>query len=249
MDDEIDAMFMHDASEFSFRFGEPDTSRNESFAQFTASDEHRFLEEMKSRDQEFLTIMRQYDHLPFTRGTEEARIATNELAGGKPAIKKKDFVSMFRHAGGWKIGNLELAELMRVMGHRCDGELISSSRFERFLLGTSICKNAPNDAFQPRIPPKFLSIIIDGFPSKTSIAYVNSFCSEYGSVRLVKKLDTGSKPSKLPSLIKFLVTFETEHAAAQAVQKLQGFSSKRIPGPLACQLVAEAESCCGDPIA
>lgn len=243
MDEQFDGMFLDDPSEFSFRFGEPGGSRNEILAHSAdASDEHRFLEEMKARDQDFLSIMRRYEHLIFTNGNDEARIATKELAGGKQAIKKNDIITMFGHAGGWKIGNLEKAELMRVMGSQTEGEMISISRFQEFLLTTSICKNAPNDAFQPKIPTKFLSVIINGFPMKTSIAYVNSFCSEYGSIRVVKKLETSSKLSKQSSLLKFLVTFENEHAATQAVQKLQGFSSKRIPGPLLCQLTTEEDS-------
>jgi hypothetical protein len=241
MDEQFDGMFMDDPSEFSFRFGEPDRS-SASLAQPSDDfDELRFLEEMKARDQDFLSIMRQYDHLLFTNGTQEARIATKELAGGKQTIKKKDIVSIFAHAGGWKIGNLEQAELLRIMGNQTEGDEINTSAFERFLLTTSISKNAPNDAFQPRVPSKFLTVIIDGFPAKTSIAYVNSFCSEYGSIRAVKKLDAGSKHSKQPSHHKFLVKFENERSASQAAQKLQGFSSKRIPGPLSCQLLPEED--------
>lgn len=237
---------MDDALEFSSRFGEAGSSKNQSLAQLADdSDQHRFLEEMKARDQDFLSIMRQYEHLVFTSGPEEARIAAKELAGGKQVIKKKDIVSMFGHAGGWKIGNLETAALMRVLGKQTDGELINACSFQEFLLTTSIGKNAPHDAFQPKLPCKLLSVVINGFPIKTSIAYVNSFCSEYGSIRSVKRLDAGSKHSKHPSQLKFVVTYVDEHSAHRAVMSLKGFSSKRIPGPLSCQLQPE-ENCAGD---
>jgi hypothetical protein len=249
MEDQYDDVFIDDALGFTSRFGEAGSSKNEGLAQLADdSDQHRFLEEMRARDQDFLSIMRQYEHLVFTCGPEEARIAAKELAGGKLSIKKKDIISMFGHAGGWKIGNLERAGLMRVLGNQTDGELIDACSFQEFLLTTSIGKNTLHDAFQPKLPCKFLSVIINGFPVKTSIAYVNSFCSEYGSIRSVRRLDVGSKHSKHPSLQKFVVTYADEHSASRAVLNLNGFSSKRIPGPLSCQLLPEEDSL-GDALA
>jgi hypothetical protein len=244
MEARLDEMFIeHEgSSESSVRFGEVFLEKLFSSAPPDASNDHQFLEEFKARDEEFLAVMRNYDHLFFKNGVEEARSAAIELAGKKQIIKKNDIVSMFSHAGGWKIGALEEAELLRAMGNQHEeGEFINMSGFQEFLLTTSVGKNASNYAFQPKLPSKLLSVIIEGFPSKTSVAYVNSLCSEYGLIQEVKKLisDSGAKASKHPPPPKFSVTFVDELSASRAVQKLHGFTSKRIPGPVSCQLILE----------
>jgi hypothetical protein len=243
MEEHLDDMFMEhvDSSESSVRSGEFSPDKLFSSASPDASQDHQFLEEFKARDEEFLSVMRNYDHLLFKNGIEEARSAAIELAGKQQTIKKNDIVSMFGHAGGWKIGALEEAALLRAMGNQHEGELINMSSFQEFLLTTSVGRNAANYAFQPKLPIKLLSVVIEGFPNKTSVAYVNSLCSEYGLIQEVKKLisDSGAKSSKHPPPQKFSVTFADELSASRAVQKLHGFTSKRIPGPLSCRLILE----------
>ncbi len=204
------------------------------------SNDKHFLEEFKARDEEFLSLMRNYEHLVFKNGVEEARSAAMELCAKKQTIKKSDIVSMFAHAGGWKVGAMEEAELIRVMGQchtqPADGDAINASRFQEFLLSTSVGKNAASHAFQPKLPVKLLTVIIDGLPMKTSLPYVNSLCSEHGLIQDVKVVDSGAKHPKHPNL-KFSVTFADEQSALRAVRKLNGFSSKRIPGPVSCRLL------------
>jgi hypothetical protein len=237
MDEQPDDMFMEklDEPEFSFGFGESSGAANQHAADASdESNELRFLEEFKARDEDFLSLMRNYDHLIFRNGLDEARAAALELAASKQTIKKSDIISMFSHAGGWKIGHLEKAGLFRIMGKQFDGELIDAPAFQQFAMSTSIGKNDPHHAFQPKLPSKLLCVITEGWPAKTSIAYVNSLCSEYGNIRDIKDLDSGSKHAKHHP--KFLVTFADEPSASRAAARLQGFSSKRIPGPLSCRL-------------
>jgi hypothetical protein len=244
MDVQLDDMFMEhlDSSDSLFGSGDADSAANYSAAvSAEASSDHQFLEEFKARDEEFLSLMRDYEHLGFKNGTEEARFAAMELSGGK-RVKNDDIVRMFSHAGGWKVGALEEAELVRAVGNQVEGEGINFSRFQEFLLATSVGKNAAEHAFQPKFPIKHKSVIIEGFPAKTSIAYVNSLCSEYGLIESVKRVDPGAKPSKHHAPpVKFAVTFADEHSASRTVQKLHGFSSKRIAGPLSCRLILEEQ--------
>jgi len=236
--DQLDEMFADGLESLELSFGVDDGLKHQSDTSAVVSDEHQFLEEFKARDEEFLSLMRNYEHLPFKSGAEEARTAAIELAGNSKCIRKADVVRLFGHAGGWKIGHLEVAELMRAVGKQTEGDLISVSSCQEFLMSTSIAKNARNDAFQPKLPSKLNSVLIDGFPVKTSVALVNSLCSEHGMIREVKLLDSDMKQTKSKKTTpqKFLVTFEDAHSALRAVQILHGFSSKRIPGPLTCVL-------------
>jgi hypothetical protein len=245
MDEQLDDMFMEhlDSSESFSGFGESHSKANHSAAASAdASNDHQFLEEFKARDEEFLSLMRDYEHLGFKNGMEEARFAAMELSGGK-LVKKDDIARMFSHAGGWKVGALEEAELVRAVGSQVEGEGINVARFQEFLLATSVGKNAAEHAFQPKFPIKLKTVMIEGFPAKTSVAYVNSLCSEYGLIENVKRVDSGAKHSKhhLPPS-KFAVTFMDEHSASRTVQKLHGFSSRRIAGPLSCRLLIEEQS-------
>jgi hypothetical protein len=231
------------ADPLEYSFGGFDHSQNHVGVSADGSNEHQFLEEFKARDEEFLSAMRNYEYLGFKDGMEEARTFAMELAGKKPTIKKEDIFSMFTHAGGWKIRNLEKDELLRAMGKRCDGDSISVEALQEFLATTSIGQNAANHVFQPKLSEKICSVIIQGFPMKTTVAYVNSLCSEHGIIQRVDILDSVSKKSKHSAHMSFLVKFADEHSACRAVQKLHGYSSKRVPGPLSCQLVPEEANC------
>ena len=238
--EELDDMF---GDSFEFSFGGDSKHQSDNYAVPSADDpdEHQFLEEFKSRDEEFLSLMRNYEHLPFKNGAEEARAASIELGGHSKHISKSDIVRLFGYAGGWKIGLLEVEELMRAVGIQPDSEM-SAASFQEFLASTSIAKNAADDAFQPKLPSKLNSILVEGFPAKTSVALVTSLCSEHGMIREVKILDDKAK-SKKSAPQKFLVTFGDGRSASRAVQHLHEFSSKRIPGPLTCVLCDDRASC------
>jgi hypothetical protein len=233
-----DHLFTEQAHSFeeSSRYGECHGPEKQFSASGDDSNDQHFLEEFKARDEEFLSLMRNYEHLIFKNGVEEARSAAMELCAKKQTIKKSDIVSMFAHAGGWKVGAVEEAELVRAMGHTHDDDVINASRLQEFLLSTSVGKNAANHAFQPKLRVKLLTVIIDGLPMKTSLPYVNSLCSEHGLIQEVKVVsDSGAKHAKQPP--KFSVTFADEQSALRAVRKLNGFSSKRIPGPVSCRVL------------